>query len=67
MINNEKIRMARIPIRSTTGLNGAKNPVKGKYNKAKPAKMEARNKKIIRSMLITPFVSYYYSVYGTNI
>jgi hypothetical protein len=59
--------MARIPIRSTTGLKGAKNPVKGTFNRAKPAKMEARNKKIIRSMLITPFVSYYYSVYGSDI
>ncbi|MEH7013733.1 hypothetical protein V7087_23490 [Neobacillus niacini] len=41
--------MARTPIRITNGLSGARNPVSGTLNKAKPAMIQAKYKKGLRS------------------
>ncbi len=45
----ENKRIAKIPIRTTSGLSGAKNPVNGTLNKAKPAIIQAKNKNGLRS------------------
>jgi hypothetical protein len=56
MINtNENKRMAKTPISSTKGLSGAKNPSSGTRNKAKPAIIQAKNNKGLRSTILTPF------------
>lgn len=50
MINtSENNRIAKTPIRTTNGLSGAKNPVSGTFNKAKPARIHKKNKNGLRS------------------
>jgi hypothetical protein len=50
MINTkENIRIARTPIMITNGLSGARIPVNGTLNKAKPAIIQNKNKKGLRS------------------
>jgi hypothetical protein len=50
MINTkENKRIARTPIITTSGLSGAKIPVNGTFNKAKPAIIQAKYKNGLRS------------------
>jgi hypothetical protein len=41
----ENNRIANTPIRMSNGLSGAKNPVRGTRNKAKPAIIQAKYNK----------------------
>ena len=45
----ENKRIARTPIRITSGLSGAKNPVSGTLSKAKPARIHKKYIKGLRS------------------
>ena len=51
----ENKRIARTPIKKTNGLSGAKNPVSGTLNKAKPAMMQAKYKKGFRSNILIAY------------
>jgi hypothetical protein len=60
MINTkENKRIARTPIRTTSGPSGARIPVNGTRNKAKPARMQKKYKKGLLSntliVFLTPF------------
>ena len=59
IITKENKRMVRTPIRITSGLSGARNPVSGTLNKAKPAMIQDKYKKGLRSntlMAHSPFL-----------
>jgi hypothetical protein len=56
MINTkENKRIARTPIMSINGLSGAKIPVNGTLNKAKPAIIQAKYKNGLRSNTLIVF------------
>src|SRR4051812_25472793 len=65
----ENKRIAKTPMRTTKGLRGARKPVSGTLNNAKPAIIQARYKKGLRSntlMAHSPFLGLFHGIQGRS-